>query len=215
MLDHYLRHHILQGNLLWGEPHGKPDHHAGDDEHLHLPPTSDTKMIDIWLIFCLLVPFAFTLLQTANKCYREETTEAKRWEAWSTEPIQGGLLVCVYPIPILSLNCNSYKTNIAGERESGKAWFGKHEITIVTLEALQLAGLVFISCNHWFMLWFLIMFRARLRSPSVPVGQSSLYCPCPSVLLWTSVNRNNWFGCIECFDVVCCIVCFIIKHRKY
>ena len=34
-------------------------------------------MIDIWLIFCLLVPFAFTLLQTANKCYREETTEAK------------------------------------------------------------------------------------------------------------------------------------------
>ena len=30
-----------------------------------LPPTSDTKMIDIWLIFCLLVPFAFALVQTA------------------------------------------------------------------------------------------------------------------------------------------------------
>ena len=73
-----------------------------------LPPTSDTKMIDIWLIFCLLVPFAFTLIQTAIECYREETTEAKRPKAWSTGPIQGGLLVCVYPIPSLSLNCKSY-----------------------------------------------------------------------------------------------------------
>ena len=36
-----------------------------------LPPTSDTKMIDIWLIFCLLVPFAFTLIQTAIECHRE------------------------------------------------------------------------------------------------------------------------------------------------
>ena len=37
-----------------------------------LPPTSDTKMLDIWLIFCLLVPFAFTLVHTAIECYREE-----------------------------------------------------------------------------------------------------------------------------------------------
>ena len=37
-----------------------------------LPPTSDTKMIDIWLIFCLLVPFAFTLVQTAIECFRED-----------------------------------------------------------------------------------------------------------------------------------------------
>ena len=37
-----------------------------------LPPTSDTKMIDIWLIFCNLVPFAFTLIQTAIESYREE-----------------------------------------------------------------------------------------------------------------------------------------------
>ena len=33
-----------------------------------LPPTSDTKMIDIWLIFCLLVPFSFTLVQTGIEC---------------------------------------------------------------------------------------------------------------------------------------------------
>ena len=51
---------------------------------VELPPTSNTKMIDIWLIFCLLVPFAFTLIQTAIECYREETTYAKRREAWSS-----------------------------------------------------------------------------------------------------------------------------------
>ena len=61
-----------------------------------LPPTSDTKMIDIWLIFCLLVPFSFTLIQTAIECYREETTDAKRQEAWRG-PVEDGMGVCVYP----------------------------------------------------------------------------------------------------------------------
>ena len=49
-----------------------------------LPPTSDTKMIDIWLIFCLLVPFSFTLVQTAIECYREDDEE-KPQEAWAME----------------------------------------------------------------------------------------------------------------------------------
>ena len=65
-----------------------------------LPPTSDTKMIDIWLIFCLLVPFAFTLIQTAIECYREDTSRPKRPEAWSG-PVEDGSVVCTYPIPIL------------------------------------------------------------------------------------------------------------------
>ena len=60
-----------------------------------LPPTSDTKMIDIWLIFCLLVPFAFTLIQTAIECYREKTADVKRPEAWSSGPLEDGLVVCV------------------------------------------------------------------------------------------------------------------------
>ena len=60
-----------------------------------LPPTSDTKMIDIWLIFCLLVPFAFTLIQTAIECYSEERTDVKRPEAW-TGPAEDGLAVCVF-----------------------------------------------------------------------------------------------------------------------
>ena len=37
-----------------------------------LPPTSDIKMIDIWLIFCQLVPFAQVVLLTAIEYLREE-----------------------------------------------------------------------------------------------------------------------------------------------
>ena len=52
-------------------------------------------MIDIWLIFCLLVPFAFTLIQTAIECYREEKIESKRPEAWSGGHVKEGSVVCV------------------------------------------------------------------------------------------------------------------------
>ena len=55
-----------------------------------LPPTSDTKMIDIWLIFCLLVPFAFALIQTAIECYREdEVDDIKRPAAWPEQSKDG------------------------------------------------------------------------------------------------------------------------------
>ena len=33
-----------------------------------LPPTSDTKLIDFWLIFSLLVPFTEVVLRTALEC---------------------------------------------------------------------------------------------------------------------------------------------------
>ena len=33
-----------------------------------LPPTSDMKMIDIWLIFCLVVPFLEVILRTVIEC---------------------------------------------------------------------------------------------------------------------------------------------------
>ena len=33
-----------------------------------LPPTSDMKMIDLWLIFCLVVPFLEVILRTAIEC---------------------------------------------------------------------------------------------------------------------------------------------------
>ena len=37
-----------------------------------LPPTSDIKMIDIWLVFCQLVPFVEVVLLTAMEYHRED-----------------------------------------------------------------------------------------------------------------------------------------------
>ena len=41
-----------------------------------LPPTSDMKMLDAWLIFCLFIPFAFSLIQTAIENYRDTLDDA-------------------------------------------------------------------------------------------------------------------------------------------
>ena len=38
-----------------------------------LPPTSDIKMIDIWLVLCQMVPFAEVVLLTAMEYYRNDS----------------------------------------------------------------------------------------------------------------------------------------------
>ena len=49
-----------------------------------LPPTSDMKMIDLWLIFCLVVPFTEVILRTMIEsltcvcCSDEETEKEKK-----------------------------------------------------------------------------------------------------------------------------------------
>ena len=40
-----------------------------------LPPTSDIRMIDIWLVFCQLVPFVEVVLITAMEYHRNEAEE--------------------------------------------------------------------------------------------------------------------------------------------
>merc|ERR1711936_330531 len=42
-----------------------------------LPPTTDIKMIDIWLILCQMVPFAEVILLTAMEYNREEEKEVE------------------------------------------------------------------------------------------------------------------------------------------
>merc|ERR1711899_506516 len=55
-----------------------------------LPPTSDIKMIDIWLILCQLVPFVQVVLLTAMEYLRNEEQEEnqclEREESQSKEP---------------------------------------------------------------------------------------------------------------------------------
>ena len=40
-----------------------------------LPPTSDIKMIDIWLVLCQMVPFAEVVLLTAMEYFRDESAK--------------------------------------------------------------------------------------------------------------------------------------------
>ena len=60
-----------------------------------LPPTSDMKMIDIWLIFCLVVPFLEVILRTAIECMNCschicEPTDANRAKAEKRDKKKGG-----------------------------------------------------------------------------------------------------------------------------
>ena len=43
-----------------------------------LPPTSEIKMIDVWLILCQLVPFTQVVLLTAMEYLREEEKEVEK-----------------------------------------------------------------------------------------------------------------------------------------
>ena len=43
-----------------------------------LPPTSDIKMIDIWLVLCQMVPFAEVVLLTAMEYNREEKKKGRK-----------------------------------------------------------------------------------------------------------------------------------------
>ena len=42
-----------------------------------LPPTSDIKMIDVWLVLCRMVPFVEVILLTAMEYNREEKKEGR------------------------------------------------------------------------------------------------------------------------------------------
>ena len=62
-----------------------------------LPPTSDMKMIDIWLIFCLVVPFLEVILRTAIECMNcncyicdpKDANKAKEGKKKEGDAIQG------------------------------------------------------------------------------------------------------------------------------
>ena len=47
-----------------------------------LPPTSDSKMIDIWLIICQLVPFSEVVLLTAIEYLRPDKENNEVWWCW-------------------------------------------------------------------------------------------------------------------------------------
>ena len=62
-----------------------------------LPPTSDTKMIDMWLVMCQLVPFIEVMLVTAIEYYREEPGNDKQ-EGEGKEDTMSMVLMDLYTV---------------------------------------------------------------------------------------------------------------------
>ena len=56
-----------------------------------LPPTSETKMIDMWLILCQLVPFIEVIIVTVIEFYKEDEKEAVREEDKDMEMVLADL----------------------------------------------------------------------------------------------------------------------------
>ena len=50
-----------------------------------LPTTSDTKMIDLWLIFCLVVPFLEVILRTGIECLSCSCSTCERKDAFNSQ----------------------------------------------------------------------------------------------------------------------------------
>ena len=55
-----------------------------------LPPTSDIKMIDIWLILCQIYPFAEVVLLTAMEYFRDEENKENADMMMPLEPDENG-----------------------------------------------------------------------------------------------------------------------------
>ena len=71
-----------------------------------LPPTSDIKMIDIWLVLCQMVPFAEVVLLTAMEYYMEDEDQG-----------QNGNMVMVQ-----EMNAESQEENVSEEEETKRCW---------------------------------------------------------------------------------------------
>ena len=85
-----------------------------------LPPTSDIRMIDIWLVFCQLVPFVEVVLLTAMEYHREDTEEKTENE------------ITVLPIPMDEDECDE---DAAQKR---KSW--DRVISVCKVPALKTLG---------------------------------------------------------------------------
>ena len=65
-----------------------------------LPPTSDIKMIDIWLILCQMVPFAEVILLTAMEYHREDEKKEKRTKKKRKRKTRNSEIAVLTVIPI-------------------------------------------------------------------------------------------------------------------
>ena len=97
-----------------------------------LPPSSDIKMIDIWLILCQLVPFAQEVLLTAMEYIREGSLDEKGTDQqiWAGKEKEDKIVVIEKPVE--DNKC----------REPQNAWMQENnqEVRLVCLAKLLIIG---------------------------------------------------------------------------
>ena len=85
-----------------------------------LPPTSETKMIDMWLILCQLVPFIEVILVTAVEYYREDPQPIKAKEETKTEEDSMSMVLMEMYAGKKDLNFPQKKKNAVDTSDSKK-----------------------------------------------------------------------------------------------
>ena len=85
-----------------------------------LPPTSETKMIDMWLILCQLVPFIEVILVTAVEYYREDTPSKEKKEETNTEGDSMSIVLMEMYAGKKDSNFPKKKKNAVGTSDSKK-----------------------------------------------------------------------------------------------
>ena len=99
-----------------------------------LPPTSDLKMLDIWLIFCQLVPFTEMVLITAIDYFREGVKKKREHEKENDDKPN---LIPACCLAIVPRNAKSVAkpNSVAAEQEGRIPRPG--ELTAVTVQPLE------------------------------------------------------------------------------
>ena len=85
-----------------------------------LPPTSDIKMIDIWLVLCQMVPFAEVVLLTAIEYHRKDETEKRTKKKRGKKKFKNNKSTTTLSIHIVSANQNqdqSQEDNLEQKRK--------------------------------------------------------------------------------------------------
>ena len=105
-----------------------------------LPPTSDLKMLDIWLIFCQLVPFTEMVFLTATDYFREGVKKQnERENKTGNDDKQDMVPECCLALPRALVQRKSKSVakpnRVAAEQEENVSKV--RELTTVTVEPLE------------------------------------------------------------------------------
>ena len=108
-----------------------------------LPPTSDIKMIDIWLVLCQMVPFAEVILLTAMEYNREDKKKGKKTKKKGKKKTKK---LKTTPIVVASMDRHHISEDEPEEKGCKRCWIPKLKTLGNTHVRLNLI-IMLIGCN--------------------------------------------------------------------